>query len=356
MGQESFQERTERATPRRRAKAREEGKVSKSNELNAAVLLILGFTTIYLLGPTLSRQAMQIMSHSLCNAPAIAASDPTFLSVFTDGMLRFFTLMIPLFVVVVIVAIGINVAQVGFKISSKSIELKFDKLNPLQGLKRLFSTKSLAQLIKDTLKLIIIGFVAYKTIQGEFDSFFLLPDQTVAQLAISMGLLSLKLTLKLGGIILVIAILDYMYQKYEFEKSIRMTHQEIKEEYKDTEGSPQIKSRVRQLQREMSQRRMMGEVPSADVVITNPTHIAVALKYDPDSAAAPFVLAKGERLVALKIKEIAIENDIPIYEDKPLARALFKMCDVGQSVPMQLYRAVAEVLAYVYRLKGKALS
>ena len=356
MAQDSFQERTERATPRRRDKAREEGKVSKSMELNSAVLLTLGFLTIYLLGPTVSQQAMQIMANSMANAPTIAASDSTFLNVFTDAMLRFFSLMMPIMIAVVIIAVGINVAQVGFKISSKALEPKLDKLNMIEGFKRLFSTKSLAHLIRDLLKLIVIGFVAYKSIEGEFDSFFLLPDQTIAQLAAAMGYLSLMLTLKLGAIILVIAIIDYMYQKYEFEKSIRMTRQEIKEEYKDTEGSPQIKSRTRQLQREMAQKRMMSEVPTADVVITNPTHIAVALKYDPDTAAAPIVVAKGERLIAQRIKEIALENDIPTYEDKPLARALFKMCEIGQSVPMQLYRAVAEVLAYVYRLKGKAMN
>ncbi|MDD3733258.1 MAG: EscU/YscU/HrcU family type III secretion system export apparatus switch protein, partial [candidate division Zixibacteria bacterium] len=149
--------------------------------------------------------------------------------------------------------------------------------------------------------------------------------------------------------------LDYMYQRYDFEKSLKMSKQDIKDENKDTEGSPQIKARIRQMQREMARRRMMQEIPKADVVITNPTHLAVALKYDPAEMQAPMVVAKGERLIAEKIKEIAYEHDIPVIEDKPLARALFKMCDIGQLVPANLYRAVAEVLAYVYRLKNKTL-
>jgi flagellar biosynthetic protein FlhB len=170
-----------------------------------------------------------------------------------------------------------------------------------------------------------------------------------------MGKLALGVALKIGVVILFIAILDYAYQKYEFEKSIKMSKQEVKDEYKDTEGNPQLKARVRQIQREMSRRRMAEAVPTADVVITNPTHLAVALKYDPEEMAAPYVIAKGERLIAQRIKEIALQNNIPVIEDKPLARALFKLCDIGQAVPANMYRAVAEVLAYVYRLRGKVV-
>ena len=164
------------------------------------------------------------------------------------------------------------------------------------------------------------------------------------------------LALKVGAVILVIAALDYMYQRYEFEKSIRMSKQDLKDEYKDTEGSPQLKSRVRQMQREMARSRMMQNVPTADVVVTNPTEIAVALKYDPAEMDAPLVVAMGERLIAQRIKELAREHGIPVVEDKPLARALLRMCDVGQVIPATLYKAVAEVLAYVYKVKGKVMS
>jgi flagellar biosynthetic protein FlhB len=179
---------------------------------------------------------------------------------------------------------------------------------------------------------------------------------TIGQLASSLGSLTLSIALKIGACILAIAIIDYIFQKHQYEKSIRMSKQEIKEELKDTEGSPQLKARIRQIQREMTRKRMMTAVPLADVVVTNPTHIAVALKYDRGVQNAPYVVAKGERLIAEKIREIALAHDVPIVEDKPLARALFKMCDIGDLVPETLYRAVAELLAYVYKLKDKVVN
>jgi flagellar biosynthetic protein FlhB len=356
MAEQGFQERTEKATDHRRKKAREEGQVAKSQELNAAAILCLGFVTLYMAGPFLAHQAMQLMRYTMVNAPFIAAQDPTFATVFNENLVKFLILLTPIFAVLTIVAVGVNVAQVGFQISSKSMELKFDRLDLVQGVKRMISMRSLVQLVRDTIKLLVVGFVAYKVIASEFHSFFLLPDMSVPEFAGVLGKLTLMLALKTGGAILIIAILDYVYQRYEFEKSIRMSKQDIKDEYKDTEGSPQIKSRVRQLQRETARRRMMAAVPEADVVVTNPTHLAVAIKYDPDQMNAPFVLAKGERLIAQKIKEIAREHGIPVIEDKPLARALFKMCDIGQMIPGNLYRAVAELLAYVYKTNGKAVN
>lgn len=353
MAEDSFQERTEKPTSRRRRKAREEGKVAKSMELNSAAILCLGFLSLYMMGPYLARQAMHVMSYSMANAPQIAVADPTFIRTFGEFMTKFFIILGPLFVLMTLVAFGVNVAQVGFKITPKALELKLDKLNPVNGLKRLVSLRSLVQLVRDSVKLFIVGFVAYKSIAGEFESFFLLPDMSVVQLAAVMGKLSLTLVLKIGGVILVIAVLDYMYQRYEFEKSIKMSKQDLRDEYKDTEGSPQLKARVRQMQREVARNRMMQAVPTADVVVTNPTEIAVALKYNPSEMDAPFVVAMGERLIAQRIKEIAREHGIPVIEDKPLARALFKMCDIGQVIPANLYKAVAELLAYVYRIKAK---
>lgn len=355
MSEQGFQERTEKATPKRREKAREEGKVAKSMELNAAAMLSIGFLTLYMMGPYMADQTMGIMRFTMANAPFIAKSDPSFHTVFVDNMTKFFLLLGPLFGVMVAVAFGVNVAQVGFKISSKAMEPKFEKLNPINGLKRLFALKSLVHMVRDFLKLAVIGLVAFYAIKSDFDSFFLLPDMTVGQFATTLGKLTLILALKMSAIILIIAILDYAYQKYEFEKSIKMSKQDIKDEYKDSDGSPQVKSKVRQIQREMARRRMMDAVPMADVVVTNPTHIAVALKYNPNESDAPMVIAKGERLVAQRIKEIAKAHDIPVVEDKPLARALFKMCDIGSIVPSSLFKAVAEVLAYVYKLKGKVI-
>jgi flagellar biosynthetic protein FlhB len=355
MPEQDFQERTEKATRRRREKARERGQVARSLELNSAAVICLGFLALYLMGPLVGTQIMQLMSSTMSNAPVIASADPTFVKVFGDNMLRFFAILLPVFAVMVVVAFGVNIAQVGFMVTPKALEPRFEKLNIAKGIKRILSLKSLVQLVRDTLKLIIVGAVAYLAIRGEFESFFLLPDQSVSQLATAMGKLALTLSLKIGLVILALAVLDYLYQKYEYEKSIRMSRQELKDEFKDTEGSPQLKSRIRQVQRELTRSRMMKAIPTADVVVTNPTEIAVALKYDPEETDAPYVIAKGERLIAQKIMEIARQHDVPIVENKPLARALFKMCDVGQVIPLNLYRAVAEVLAYVYRLKGKVL-
>ena len=355
MAEDNFQERTEKATPRRRRKAREEGRVARSQELNSAIMVCLGFTTIYLIGPYMVDGIKQLMSHTMANAPLIASSDPTFIKIFSDQMLRFFTVLMPLFAIMVVIGLGANVAQVGFKISPKSIQPKLEKLDLVKGLKKLFSIRKLVEMSRDTVKLLVVFYVAYRAIQTEFEDFFLLPDMDTYQLAVTMGKLALIIALKIGAAILVIGILDYAYQRYEFEKSIKMSKQEIKDEHKETDGSPQIKSRIRQLQREMTRRRMMQEIPKADVVLTNPTHLAVALKYNPEEMQAPQVIAKGERLLAERIKKIAYEHNIPVIENKPLARALFKMCDVGQFVPGNLYRAVAEVLAYVYRMKGKVL-
>ncbi len=356
MADQDFQERTEKATSRRREKARERGKVAKSMELNSAAVIALGFLTLYMLGSHLAGQLQSLMRSIMANAPFVAASDPTFYGPFVDNIFKFFLMVGPIFAVLVVIAIGVNVAQIGFRITPKAMEPKFEKLNLVSGLKRLVSVRSLAMLVRDVLKLVVVGTVAYLAISYEFESFFKLADMTVPQVAAIMGKLALKLALIIGAVMLAIAVLDYLYQKYEFEKSIRMSRQELKDEHKETEGSPQVRSRVRQIQMQMARSRMMQAVPLADVVVTNPVHLAVALKYEQSESEAPMVVAKGQRRIAEQIKQIAREHDIPIVEDKPLAQALFKMCDVGQFIPAQLYRAVAEMLAYVYRLKGKALS
>ena len=355
MADENFQEKTERATPYRKRKAREEGRVAKSAELNSAVMICLGFAMMLAVGPHMATQLQLLMGHTMSNAPAIAISDPTFVKVFGDAMLKFFAVVGPVFAILVVVGFAANVAQVGFQITPKALKPKLEKLDVVKGLKQKFSLRTLVTMIRDATKLFIIGFVAYKVVQSEFEGFFLLPDMSVTQLATTVGRQAVWVALKIGAAILILAVLDYAYQKYEFEKSIKMSRQEIKDEYKNTDGNPQIKARVRQIQREAARKRMMADVARADVVLTNPTHLAVALKYDREVMDAPFVLAKGERLVAERIKKIAREHNIPVIEDKPLARALFKMCDIGQVVPETLYRAVAEVLAYVYRLREKVV-
>lgn len=356
MADNSAQEKTERATPRRREQARDKGQVAKSQELNSALMVLSGITTLYFLGPYVSSHLKTLMRVSMGHAYELATMDSSFVKHFGDTLANMMTILLPIFGVMVVIGFSTNVAQIGFKISKKALEPKWEKFDIIKGLKNKFSSKTLFMMVRDTAKLVIISIVAYVVISNEFESFFALPDLSVSQLATVLGEKALWITLKVGVAILMLAIIDYAYQKYDYEKSIKMSLQEVKDEFKDTDGNPLIKSQIRKLQREMSRKSMMAAVPEADVVVTNPTHLAVALKYTIDSMGAPTVIAKGERLIAERIKEIAREHDIPVVEDKPLAQTLFKLCDVGDFVPESLFRAVAEVLAYVYRLKGKGIS
>ncbi len=352
MADEQFQEKSEKATPRRKEKAREEGKVCRSMELNSAVMLCLGAVTLYLIGPMLGNQLKDLMTHIFSQAPLMNTTNESIMIFFSQRVINFFILMAPIFAVLMVVAYSINLLQVGFLFTTKTLEPKLDKLDIAKGIKKLVSIRSLVQLVRDVIKISLIAYVGYRSITAELDTFYNLADNSVAVFAGTMGSVALTTVLELGAVILILALFDYAYQKYDFEKNIKMSKQDIRDENKDTEGSPQVKSRIRQIQREMSRKRMMQEIPNADVVITNPTRIAVALKYDTDAMEAPMVVAKGERIIAARIKEIAKEAGVPIVENKPLARALFRMCDIGSYVPGNLYRAVAEVLAYVYRQKG----
>ena len=355
MADESFQERTEQATPRRRQKARERGMVARSVDLTAAGVICFGFTALFLIGPSMVARIKDAMRYTMSNAPSIALSDPTFRTVMVNSVYDFFAAMGPLFIALTAVGVGMNALQIGFKISPKAMELKFDRLNLAEGFKRLFSLRSAAQLVRDPLKLAVVGLVGYLAIRSEFDNFLLLSDLSIPQLATTLARLALMIGLKIGVAVLFIGVLDYLFQRWEFEKSVKMSLQEVKDEMKETEGNPEIKARTRQIQRHMARQRMMAAVAEADVVVTNPVHLAVALKYDPSAMDAPTVLAKGQRLIAEKIKQIARDHGIPVIEDKPLARALYKMCEVGDIIPAKLYRAVAEILAHIYRLKGKVV-
>ena len=248
----------------------------------------------------------------------------------------------------------VNVLQVGWKITTKPLKPKPDKFNPINGFKRIFSKDSLFELVKSIIKIVLIIYVAYSSIKGEANNIFVLYDIPLMQAVILCGNIIINAGFKISLVYLVIGIVDFIYQKHKFNEEMKMTKQEVKDEYKNTEGNPEIKGRQRQRMREASQRRMMQDVPKADVVITNPTHLAVAIKYDADTAKAPIVLAKGEDYLAMKIREAAKENHIEIVENKPLARMLYANVDIGQEIPPELYQAVAEVLAMVYNLKNNS--
>jgi flagellar biosynthetic protein FlhB len=246
-----------------------------------------------------------------------------------------------------------DLVQVGFKPTTKPLKPKFSKLNPISGMKKIFSTRKLFELAKSILKLAVMAVVIYSFLTGRTESLFLLYDMPLSQAIGLMGNLIISLGLRIAAAYMVIAFIDLIYQRRKFTKDMMMTKQEVKDEFKNSEGDPAVKSAQKRRMMEASRRRMMQQLPQADVVITNPTHYAVAIKYDADESDAPIVIAKGADYLAQKIKEIARDNDVEIVENKPLARMLYANVEVGELVPPELYKAVAEVLAYVYHLKGK---
>jgi len=259
----------------------------------------------------------------------------------------------PLAIVGVIVAFVSDVVQVGWKPTSKPMQPKLSKMNPISGFKKIISLNSLVELIKSIAKIGLIVYICYNYLQDKWTLLFLLYDMPLLQALQLVATTVTDLGIRVAAVYMIIAAADFIYQKVKFARDMRMTKQEIKDEYKQQEGDPQIKGKIRQRMREASQRRMMQDLPKADVVITNPTHYAVAIKYDPEVADAPLVLAKGEDYMAAKIKEVAKEHKIEIVENKPLARMLYANVEIGQAVPPELYQAVAEVLAFVYHLQGK---
>lgn len=354
MAGDSAQEKTEPATPRRKQEAREEGKVSRSQETSSVAILLFGAIAMYFFLPGTFGKLGDLFRQLLVNSHAVRYTPENFTSLFMHVMGTFAIALAPIVLSVAVIAFSISYMQVGPLLSAKAIEPKMDKLNIVKGLGRLFSAKSLFELFRDMFKLSIIGIVGYFAITAEFEKVIPLADSDVVGILSFIGQAAFRVVIKICLVMIIIAVLDFFYQKYDYEKSLRMTKQEIKEEMKRYEGSPELKGRIRRVQREMAMSRMMAKVPESDVVVTNPTHIAVALKYDADTMSAPTVIAKGQRLIAERIKEIALEHKVPIVENKPLARALFKAVDIGMTIPGNLYKAVAEVLAYVYRLKGKA--
>lgn len=352
-------EKTEPATAKKLQDARKEGQVAKSREIANGLGLLALFLVLKLWVGNMSEQLLSLFSKTYNNIPEVVTFWHGFMPtndtriVFQNMMLDTVIICAPILIVGVIVAFLSDVAQVGWKPTGKPMQPKFSKINPISGFKRIFSVNSVVELIKSLLKIGLIVYICYSYLKDKWPLLYILYDMPLLQ---AIGLAAETVTdlgIRISIVYMVIALADFVYQKVKFSQDMRMTKQEIKEEYKQQEGDPQIKGKIRQKMREVSQRRMMQNLPQADVVITNPTHYAVAIKYDPEVADAPLVIAKGEDYLAARIKEIAKENKIEIVENKPLARMLYANVDVGQAVPPELYQAVAEVLAFVYKLQGK---
>ena len=355
MPQGSDQERTEQATPKRLQEMREKGQVAKSREVPSVAILIASLLIFYFLGSAMIRDFMDLMKWAFANSAHFEIQSGNLSWLLLEFSRRTLKIVAPMFVVLVAVGLLSNLLQVGFLFSAQAIAPKFSKLDPLKGFARMFSKQALVELIKSIFKVVIVGYVTYFTVKGELEQIIPLMDKEIWSVMSYIGSVCFKILLRTSWVLIVLAVVDYVFQKWDFMQEAKMTKQEVKDEFKQREGDPLIKSRVRQAQREMAKRRMMEAVPKADVVITNPVHLAIALEYNTEKMSAPQLTAKGSRLVAERIKAIAEEHKIPIVENKPLAQALFKGVEIGQEIPAVFYKAVAEVLSYVYRLKNKRI-
>lgn len=352
-------EKTEEPTSKKLEDARKEGQVAKSREITNAFELLAVFVILKVWVGYMGESFVGIFQNLYSQIPDYIKMydgflpNATFDAIFFQTMIRLLIMILPVLLVGFLIAFLCDVVQVKWKPTGKPLQPKFSKLNPVSGFKRIFSANSLMELAKSIAKIAIIGYAVYSYLSKNAPSIFLLYDISLNQAIAQIGNLVINLGFRISIFYMLIAIVDFVYQKIKFKNDMKMTKQEVKDEYKNQEGDPQIKSKQRARMQEASRRRMMQKLPEADVVITNPTHYAVAIKYDPELYDAPFVIAKGADYLAQKIKETARENQIEIVENKPLARMLYANVDVGGIVPPELYQAVAEVLAFVYHLKGK---
>ena len=350
MAEESDLERTEPPSGRRIEKAREEGQIPHSRELMAFLVMAMSVGGFWVLGGWLSKQAGGILRHGLAfdrNAAFdVDAMGHSFVALSWEAAL----LLAPFFALTIAGILAAQVAVGGWIFAPKALTLNLSRIDPLQGIKRMFSLNSLSELVKAIMKALLIGGVIYWVVRHQQDHFFALIAQPLDRALTSFGHMlifaSIAMVVGLG----MIAALDVPYQLWSYYRGLRMTKEELKQEFKEMEGDPQLKARIRSQQREMARKRMMTEVPKADVVVTNPTHFAVALKYDRERMGAPVVVAKGMNLLAARIRDLAVEHRVPVLEAPPLARALHRHTEIGDQIPARLYTAVAEVLAYVYQL------
>lgn len=349
-------EKTEEATPKKLKDARGEGQVAKSADLVTACMLLGLFLILKIAIGYVGNNFLGVFKESYGNISKVEAevfdSNMAHSYVFY-GLGQILLTSFPFYIVAFVLAFIVNLVQVKWRPTSKTLKPKFNKLSPISGMKRLFSKDKIMELLKSIAKVFVLGYVVIDTLKDKWSFLFELYNVSLNQAIALIGDTIINLGLKISLFFMVIAFVDFAYQKYKFKNDMKMTKQEVKDEYKNSEGDPQIKGKIRQKMRESSQRRMMQSLPEADVVITNPTHLAVAIKYDKEVSSAPIVIAKGADFLANKIKDTARENKIEIVENKPLARMLYYNVEIGQEIPEELYQMVAEVLAYVYEVQGK---
>lgn len=346
-------EKTEEPTYKRRKDAREKGHVNRSMEINNAASILGIMFLLFLLGGMVFdgfRGMFSLFFETLFLQP-VGELDISFVT--REVTMQFFRLTGPVLLVAVVVGFMASVLQTGFLFTSHPLQPKLEKINPIEGAKKIFSRRALFDLLKTILKIAIIGGVTFVFLKGRLKQLLTVIDQDVNVSSSILWKTMTMLGLTVGLVYIVLAVIDFIYQRYEYEKQLKMTRREVKDERKQLEGDPLMRSRIRRQQMAIARQRMMQDVPSADVVITNPTRIAVALRYDREENDAPVLVAKGAEIVARKIREIAEENDVPIVENPPVAHIIWRQTEIGQEIPVELYQAVAEILAAVYRIREK---
>lgn len=346
-------EKTEKATPQKRQESRKKGQVAKSAEIPAALIMLGGIMLLSFLGGWMLDQILAIYRINFSQYIGWDWTPKNIRTLFEQMTMNAMKILAPIMGAAVVFGFFGNFIQVGSLFTTDPLMAKLERIDPIQGAKRIFSMRALVELVKSLLKIAIISVAAFSVLWSEKGELFLLSQKSIGYSLSFIGSLVIQMGLVASIILLVLAIFDFMYQKYDFEKGIRMSKQDIQDEHKKAEGDPLIKSKIKERQRQMSMNRMMQDLPNADVLITNPTHYAIAIKYDAETMEAPMVIAMGKDHLALKIKEKAKELGIVTMENRPLARALYQQVEIGDYVPEELFLAVAEVLAYIYRLKGK---
>jgi len=347
-------ERTERPTPRARERARERGDIPHSTELSSVGVLLFGFLAMFLAMGTWLSVGRELFANCLGYIRFASINGDEVAALYTWALNISLRMLAPVFLAVTAGGLFINLIQTKGNISAEKLKPNLQRLNPVTNFRNLFSMRRLFEAFKSIIKIVLAAAISYSVIHSRLDLIAIsgIKRDPMAYIT-TFGKLAFELGIKLALAFLILAIFDYMYQRWEYEKKLMMTRQEVKEDYKQSEGDPLVKYRLRQRARQIAMTRMLREVPRADVVITNPLEVAVALRYDEGEMPAPTVVAKGKGRIAERIRDLAKEFDIPIYPDPPLARSLYAACEVGDLIPYELYRAIAEVLAYIYSMEGR---
>ncbi|KYG35042.1 flagellar biosynthesis protein FlhB [Alkalihalobacillus trypoxylicola] len=350
-------EKTEKATPKKRQDSRKKGQVAKSTDVNTALILLAVFLFLWIFGGSmLGEMIFNVFRKSLQEYLLMNITSANLSVMFLDILTQVALVLLPIMLVAMVAGIFASYIQVGPLFTGEPLKFNLKKIDPIKGFKRIFSVRAIVELSKSLLKIGFVGFAVFLVIWFNLEDVMKISQKSILDGFALIATLTAQMGLMVALLLLLLSIPDYLYQRYDNEKQMRMSKKDIKDEHKNMEGDPRIKSKRKQKQMEMAMQRMMQEVPKADVVITNPTHFAVALKYDDSQSDAPIIVAKGVDYLAQKIKKIASDHDVIMVENKPLARALYSQAEIGEQVPEQLFKAIAEVLAYVYRLKNKQVN